>query len=218
MAVDMTISAYSDQPLPSAETGGKDLILKSAPDKDGIQRQASRRYRTWELIGNCQCAIVGTCLTLSDLRALARKLSLVFPENMPIDYQIHGYFAKIAETSNRPSRLLNKLLDRRHSRAIRQVRQMETPDELRTHWRESLESGDIPGPYWAINTHPATTKELADQMFADVHMLSHVVGASNRADIKQLIKLEAKFSEIQSKQEAERAKYKVRLEEKNLKQ
>ncbi len=179
------------------------------------QRSGSQRFRIWELPGNYQCSIVGTCLTLSELRALSRKLGLVFPDGMPIDYQIHGYFAKIGETSERPSRLLNKLLDKRHGRAIKQIRHMKTPEELKAHWKTAMENGDIPGPYWAISSHPGVTKELSDYMFGDVHMLSHLVGASNRADLKQLMELETKLGDIEKSHSEECLHYKNRLEQKD---
>ena len=51
--------------------------------------------------------------------------------------------------------------------------------------------GDVPGAYWAALTHPATTQDIVSRIFAGVHMLSHVVGTANRADIRRLRQLEA---------------------------
>jgi hypothetical protein len=51
--------------------------------------------------------------------------------------------------------------------------------------------GDIPGAYWAALTHPATTQDIVSRIFAGVHMLSHVVGTANRADIRRLRQLQA---------------------------
>jgi hypothetical protein len=51
--------------------------------------------------------------------------------------------------------------------------------------------GNIPGAYWAALTHPATTQDIVTRIFAGVHMLSHVVGTANRADIRRLQQLEA---------------------------
>ena len=47
-----------------------------------------------------------------------------------------------------------------------------------------------PGPYWALLTHPTANKDLIGEAFSDVHMLSHLVGAANRADIRRLQELE----------------------------
>jgi hypothetical protein len=51
--------------------------------------------------------------------------------------------------------------------------------------------GDIPDAYWAALMHPATTQDIVSRIFAGVHMLSHVVGTANRADIRRLRQLEA---------------------------
>jgi hypothetical protein len=53
-----------------------------------------------------------------------------------------------------------------------------------------MAGGDIPGAYWALLTHPLTTDQMARHAFSDVHMLSHLVGATNRADLARLRELE----------------------------
>ncbi|MET5020351.1 DUF2325 domain-containing protein, partial [Burkholderia pseudomallei] len=81
-------------------------------------------------------------------------------------------------------------LDRRHEREIRRFDRARTVDDVRALWRESLERGEIPGAYWAAMTHPATDWTLVQDIFGEVHMLSHLVGQSNRADIRRLRQLE----------------------------
>ena len=206
---------HCDHVLPLVEMDISGPVTIAHETKAITRRASGQRLRTWELENGCQCAIVGTCLTLSELRALARKLSLVFPDTLPVDYQIHGYFVKIAEGSDRPSRLLNKLLDRRHGSSIRQIRHMKTPEELESYWSGALKKGNIPGPYWAISSHPATTKQLSDRMFADVHMLSHIVGASNRADIERLIDLEANLEKLEKLHVKKMTRYREQLARKN---
>ena len=46
----------------------------------------------------------------------------------------------------------------------------------------------MPGPYWALMTHPRSTPALMVRAFGEVHMLSHLAGATNRADIRRLRK------------------------------
>ena len=57
---------------------------------------------------------------------------------------------------------------------------------LQAAWREAVEAGEIPGAYWAVLTHPAADKAMIADAFGEVHMLSHLVGAANRADIRRL--------------------------------
>ena len=64
-----------------------------------------------------------------------------------------------------------------------------------------MQHGDIPGAYWAALSHPATNDALLREIFADVHMLSHFVGAANRADIRRLRQLENANTELGAKVE-----------------
>jgi CBS domain-containing protein len=64
-----------------------------------------------------------------------------------------------------------------------------------------MKRGDIPGAYWATLTHPAATEELVKRVFGDIHMLSHLVGAANRADIRRLRALEEDNATLAAKLE-----------------
>jgi hypothetical protein len=59
--------------------------------------------------------------------------------------------------------------------------------------------GEIPGAYWATLTHAQTTQALVREAFGEVHMLSHLVGAANRADIRRLCILEAEKAALEEK-------------------
>ena len=158
-----------------------------------------RRRKIWEVTGGWHCSVVGICLTLLDLRTLARKLSVKTKPDYSRDYQLHGFFAQEAGIYDKPGKLLNKLLDKRHAAAIRKTRSLKCENKLRNFWNSALETGDIPGPYWAILSHPYATQKLSESMFADVHMLSHLVGSSNRADIRRLQELNEGNSELSAK-------------------
>ncbi|MBA5819314.1 DUF2325 domain-containing protein, partial [Escherichia coli] len=75
-----------------------------------------------------------------------------------------------------------KALDERYAGAIRAFDAAKDADELLARWKEALKSGDIPPAYWALMTHPRTTMGVRQVAFGDLHMLSHLVGAANRAD------------------------------------
>jgi hypothetical protein len=83
------------------------------------------------------------------------------------------------------AKLLHKALDRRHRVSINQFDKAKTAAEVHATWKEAVQRGDIPGAYWAALTHPATNDGLLREIFANVHMLSHLVGAANRADIRR---------------------------------
>lgn len=180
----------------------------------GSSEPVLKRRRLWEMTAGWHCSILGTCLTLSDLRALARKLPLNIRSGFPVDYQLHGFFVKEADQPGKAAKMLTKLLDRKHAKAIRALRGAKQVSALETYWDEALEAGDIPGPYWAILSHPVTTTELSERMFADVHMLSHLVGASNRGDIRRLTALEEENAGLREKLAKQQSHHRQRLDDK----
>jgi len=175
----------------------------------------TQRRKIWDLSDGWHCSIVGTCLTLRDLRALGRKLSLEPKPGFPVDYQLHGHFVGHAATRNKTSKFLNSLLERKHATAIRKLTKISSENDLTRAWEEALEAGDIPGPFWALMSHPDTPARLAERMFADVHMLSHLVGASNRADIRRLGELEEHLAQVREDRDRERRHHAERMAEKS---
>ena len=97
------------------------------------------------------------------------------------------------------SKLLQKALDRRHRSAISQFGKARNVEDLRNLWTSAVERADIPGAYWAVLTHPLATEDLVRRVFGEVHMLSHLVGAANRADIRRLGELEIETAALQDK-------------------
>ena len=68
-------------------------------------------------------------------------------------------------------------------------------------WQAAVRRGDIPGAYWATLTHPLTNQAIVREAFGEVHMLSHLVGSANRADIRRLCVLEADKAALEAKVE-----------------
>jgi hypothetical protein len=177
-------------------------------------KSVSKRQQIWELSAGWQCSIIGTCLPLTDLNILAKKLKINISQDSFQEYQLHGFFAHETQKQSKVSKMVQKTLDRRHQLAIKKTRKLSV-SELSDYWKLALASGDIPGPYWALLTHPKVYEDLSEQMFADVHMLSHLVGASNRADIKQLKRLDAELAVVNEKFKHRRKLFLKKLIRKN---
>jgi len=144
------------------------------------------------------CSIIGTCLTTAELRQILVKIGLPRVDKES-DHELHGRAVVLAGQRDFGSRLLQKALDRRHQSALIQFGKARNDAELRALWANAVEKAEIPGAYWAVLTHAQTTEELARQAFGEVHILSHLVGAANRADIRRLRTLEAENAALQEK-------------------
>jgi len=156
-----------------------------------------RRTKIWEFNTNLHCSIVGTCLSTRELRQLLNKLGLAAPGST--DHDLHGTAVSLAARHDKAAKLLNKTLDERHHLAIRQFEKATTEDAVRALWADAVRRGEIPGAYWATLTHPAATHAVIREAFGEVHMLSHLVGAANRADIRRLCQLEADNAALQAR-------------------
>ena len=156
-----------------------------------------RRTKLWEFNTNLHCSIIGTCLSTAELRQLLKKLGLAPSDSS--DHDLHSTAVTLAARHDKAAKLLNKALDERHRIAVHQFAKAHTEDGVRSLWRDFVRRGEIPGAYWAALTHPATTRALIRDAFGEVHMLSHLVGAANRADIRRLSQLEEENAELRAR-------------------
>jgi hypothetical protein len=163
-----------------------------APSRDAAAKLASsckRRTQIWDLHHSLHCSIIGTCLSSAQLRRLLVRVEVKDAATAG-DHDLHMTGVLLAARSKAGGRQLQKALDRAHQSAINQFAKAKDAAAVAALWEEALARGDIPGAYWALLTHPATTDVMAKDVFGKVHMLSHLVGAANRADIRRLRQLE----------------------------
>lgn len=157
-----------------------------------------RRSKIWDISPHFHCSIVGTCLSAAELRQFFVKLGEADAKTAT-DHVLHGRGVRAAGQHDLAGKLLHKALDKRHEPAIKRFAKASTVAEVRELWLQALDQGDIPGAYWAVLTHPAADRPLIQEVFGEVHMLSHMVGTSNRVDIARLRKLERDLGERDEK-------------------
>jgi len=162
-----------------------------------LREAPSRRRRIWDLGTSLHCSIIGTCLSTDELRRLLRKAGAGGPDAS--DHALHGIGVGMVATQGVGAKLVNKALDERHRAAIRRFEAAKDVAALRSLWREAMAAGEIPGAYWAALTHPCADQALVSDVFGDVHMLSHLVGAANRADIRRLAEQDKDIAALREK-------------------
>lgn len=165
-----------------------------------IGRRTARR-RIDEVPAKWHCSIIGTCLTLSDLRKITRKASFNLPTDAD-DYRLHGAVVQWAGQSTMLAKMLTKHLDKRFAPQISRFSRAASGDDLEAAWDDALEAGDVPGAYWALMTHPLEHATLRDRAYGEVHMLSHLSGASQRVDMRRLSRLESDLAEREAEARA----------------
>ena len=155
----------------------------------------SHRKWLWDFTDNAQCSVLGTCLSHKDLLKLARKLKLGIEPGVR-DYEMHGYFVTAASKDNKATRFVHKLLDKRFKMALRHFSQIQDSDKIVDLWNSMKESGKIAAAYYAIMTIQSIPSEIRSDVFGEVHMLSHLMGASYRKQSIQVDNLRAQLGDV----------------------
>jgi hypothetical protein len=161
---------------------------------------AKRRTAIWDMHHSVHCSIIGTCLSSAEIRRLLIKLGVPGVESAN-DHDLHKQGVALAGRAQGGGKFIQKALDHRHDAAIKQFAKAKDEGTLIELWDQALKRGDIPGAYWAVLSHPAATDAIMRKAFGDVHMLSHMVGAANRADIRRLCRLEEENAALSGKLE-----------------
>jgi hypothetical protein len=174
------------------------VVLRPHAPFDIPSGQPARRSRIWELADTLHCSIIGTCLSNAELRHVLVRLNLTGAEAAD-DHELHVIGVTLAGRREAGAKLLQRALDKRHASPIKQYAKAKDEETLLRLWDESVQSGDIPGAYWALLSHPVATEAVVKKAFRDVHMLSHLVGAANRADIRRLRQLEEEVGALNEK-------------------
>ena len=172
---------------------------------DAAPANVRRRARLSELDSHLHCSIIGTCLSTHELRKLVPKFADLDRRDAS-DLEIHHTAVELAIAGGPGAKALQKLLDERYAGAIRRFAQAADDVELLSLWDDALKNGEIPPAYWALMTHPLATMPVRQKAFGELHMLSHLVGAANRADIRRLVALEEENATLKEKIERQQSR------------
>ena len=214
-----SISTSVFAPLPALRLPVPNGSGNARPMSDQELAQAllpdqAKRPRICDLSGYLHCSIIGTCLSTGELRQILLKLEIEGADKAS-DHELHAKGVALAGKRSPAAKLLSKALDRRHRLTLNQFGKADTVAQVRRLWDDAVQRGDIPGAYWAVVTHPAANDELIRHVFGEVHMLSHLVGAANRADIRRLNQLEAEKLRLEEKVERQQAQLRDSITERD---
>lgn len=172
---------------------GRPQALAGA-DAPGEGPKPARRARLWDLKDKFHCPLIGTCLSMDELARFARRHS--FTGDLRDEYLLHVEAVGSAGNRNPVSEDLQKYFERKYAGYVARSERVKTADELLAFWKAHFDNGEVAGPMWAALTHRAANEETRHAVYADVHMLSHQVGAGLAADAKRLAWLARRNEEL----------------------
>lgn len=180
-----------------------------------IEVAGPRRRKLWDFSPSLHCSIIGTCLTLPALRKVVGKSLGAATIANQSDHEIHKEGVRLASVQGGAAKLLQKALESEHAKAVSRFEAATTSVDILTLWQEARAAGDVAGGYWAALTHPATDTTTLRRLFGEVHMLSHLVGAANRADIRRLAELEQENLRLSEKVERQESRLRSMVTERD---
>lgn len=189
-----------------------DSSLGSAagPDPAVAEPPAARkRPKLWELADKYHCPVIGTCIALGELQNFARRFK--FGASRRDEFALHTEAVGWARSRNEVAEALQRHLDRKYESWLARFGKLKSDAEVLQLWQECLAGGDVAGPFWAVLTHKAAAAETRQRAYADIHMLSHQVGAGQAADARRLGHLEKENGELRRSLEAERSQHSRQL-------
>ncbi|MHA7602308.1 DUF2325 domain-containing protein [Alicycliphilus sp. T452] len=149
--------------------------------------RGSRRRRLWDLPHRCHCPVVGVCFPLPVLRQLVGRA--LGGKAVADDYEIHLGAVAECMKRNRLSELLQKDLESRYAGMVQVSRAAKDAKAVADMWTAAVRSGDVPGAFWAVLTHPRCDETLQEVVLRDMHMLQHQAGAAVRVDVARVNEL-----------------------------
>lgn len=184
--------------IPQAETPAADARA-AAPQ---VAPRPARRIRLWELRDKYHCPVIGTCLGMEELARFARRHA--FDGDLHDEFALHVEAVGWAGSRNPVSEDLHRHLERKYAGHVARFERVATDAEVRALWQEHFAHGEVAGPMWAALTHKAASDETRHAVYADVHMLSHQVGAGLAADARRLAFMTRQNTELTAALECER--------------
>ena len=176
----------------------KEELGSSITVKEDQTKTKHRRLKIWEINASYHCSIIGTCLTLGELRTMVKKSGFQVDNNV-FDYEIHGIGVHHSCKKCPLSKRIEKKLKEKYRAFERRYAVAENEKELFYLWQEDLDQGHVAGAYWAVMGHPRLTEKVRQHVFGEVHMLSHIVGSQQRADLSRLQHLEQRCKDLKCK-------------------
>lgn len=185
-----------------------------APRDNAPPQDAGHRRKLWEIRAAYHCPIIGTCLSVEELRNLARRTG-VDGWQSATDYELHSIAVGLARERSDFAQLLHKTLDRKFDAVLRQFARAADEDAVLAMWRAALARGEPAGALWAALSHGKVTERVAHPVYEDIHMLSHQVGAASRADLRELARFKAANADLEERLARQRRSHAEQLAEKD---
>jgi len=128
--------------------------------------------KIWEIESCYKCSLIGTCLTRTELRALARERVFAIEKGCD-DYQLHAEFIRVSDRSDAKGKALHKYLTKKYQGRGKHYRSAMTDTEIKALWEKDIAAGQLDSAWWSVLIHPLASVHLVGRLYGYLHMLGH---------------------------------------------
>lgn len=153
------------------------------------------RLKLWLIPRDYHCAIIGTCFSHEDMTWMIRRLGLKLSSDAR-DYDIHRYFVENAAAPGPVAKLMHKRLDEKYAGETRRFARESTEAGWLALWEAAREAGSVAPAFWALVSREDVPHTVKMRAYADVHMLSHLMGGENRKHLREKQELTRRLGDL----------------------
>lgn len=124
----------------------------------------------WEIDTPFKCAVIGTCLSVQDLKKILKKVGTCIKHLNA--YQVHRTVMENMGSENKVSRKVDANLKHKFRKELSEFGSLEE-SEFEAAWKLHFEKGNISALLWIAATRSDLSEQCLEQVFGDIHMLSH---------------------------------------------
>ncbi|WP_449244926.1 DUF2325 domain-containing protein [Desulfobacca acetoxidans] len=138
------------------------------------------------------CPIIGTCLTLKELHKIGRRFKY---DGESTPYQLHTWLIRTCKNSPAVGKYLQKYLCEKYRSVMQRLDEFEG-EALLSAWIAAVQEGQVAGAFWAILTRLDVPDAIIEEVFGEVHMMSHLQAAEVRTELKAFDSLRRENNQI----------------------
>lgn len=156
-----------------------------------IQSTETAVLRFWEIEHFFRCPLIGICLTPAEQRQVLKKSGFCLKGKSP--YDIHEMLVAAAESENRLSRKVDRLLTRNFGLGAAALHKSPERDFMRC-WKAALESGQYFTEFWAAVSRCDLSITARKKIFGDIHMAMHANADQTAHAARRLAHIQSKVT------------------------
>jgi len=148
---------------------------------------AGECLRIWAIPRPFKCPVIGTCLNTEEHRRVVKKNGINI--NPLKTHELHSIIMSHLDNENALSRRIDNLLRKKYQNTLDHMKSL-TVGQIESCWRQAFQAGDFDAELFFIATKPGLPEKLLEDVFGEVHMISHTL-------IEQAIKTKQKIDHLE---------------------